>query len=64
MPSALVFLAEGAEEMETVIVVDVLRRAGVNIFVLMQKRHGGIAASVFIMQWIFHIPPPSSNLIG
>ena len=32
MPSALVFLAEGAEEMETVIVVDVLRRAGVRNF--------------------------------
>ena len=29
MPSALVFLAEGAEEMETVITVDVLRRGGV-----------------------------------
>lgn len=28
----LVILAEGAEEMETVISVDVLRRAGVNIF--------------------------------
>ena len=31
MPSALVFLAEGAEEMETVITVDVLRRGGVRI---------------------------------
>ena len=30
MPSALVFLAEGAEEMETVITVDVLRRGGVS----------------------------------
>jgi len=28
---ALVFLAEGAEEMETVIKVDVLRRAGVHV---------------------------------
>ncbi len=28
---ALVFLAEGAEEMETVITVDVLRRAGVHV---------------------------------
>ena len=28
---ALVFLAEGAEEMETVITVDVLRRAGVEV---------------------------------
>ena len=32
MPSALVFLAEGAEEMETVISVDVLRRGGVRFF--------------------------------
>ncbi|PVD35434.1 hypothetical protein C0Q70_02396 [Pomacea canaliculata] len=31
MPSALVLLAEGAEEMETVIVVDVLRRGGVDV---------------------------------
>ncbi|KAK7093912.1 Parkinson disease protein 7 homolog [Littorina saxatilis] len=31
MPSALVFLAEGAEEMETVISVDVLRRGGVDV---------------------------------
>ena len=30
MPSALVILCEGAEEMETVITVDVLRRGGVN----------------------------------
>lgn len=29
MPSALVILATGAEEMETVITVDVLRRGGV-----------------------------------
>ena len=29
--SALVFLAEGAEEMETVIVVDILRRAKVEV---------------------------------
>ncbi len=29
--NALVFLAEGAEEMETVITVDVLRRAGVQV---------------------------------
>ena len=29
MPSALVLLSEGAEEMETVITVDVLRRGGV-----------------------------------
>lgn len=32
-PRALVFLAEGAEEMELVIVVDVLRRAGVDVVV-------------------------------
>ncbi|RUS81019.1 hypothetical protein EGW08_011224 [Elysia chlorotica] len=31
MPSALVFLAEGAEEMETVISVDVLRRGGIDV---------------------------------
>jgi protein DJ-1 len=31
MPSALVLLAEGAEEMETVIIVDVLRRAQVDV---------------------------------
>jgi len=31
MPRALVFLAPGAEEMETVIVVDVLRRAGIEV---------------------------------
>jgi len=29
MPSAIVLLSEGAEEMETVISVDVLRRGGV-----------------------------------
>ena len=29
MPSAIVLLSEGAEEMETVITVDVLRRGGV-----------------------------------
>lgn len=32
--SALVLLAEGAEEMELVISVDVLRRAGVSYFML------------------------------
>lgn len=32
MPSALVILAEGAEEIEFVGTVDVLRRAGVRIF--------------------------------
>lgn len=31
MPSALVLLAEGAEEMETVITVDVLRRGGIDV---------------------------------
>jgi protein DJ-1 len=31
MPKALVILSEGAEEMETVIAVDVLRRGGVNV---------------------------------
>ncbi len=30
-PRALVLLAEGAEEMETVITVDVLRRGGVEV---------------------------------
>ena len=30
MPSALLVLAEGAEEMETVITADVLRRGGVS----------------------------------
>ena len=30
-PRALVILAEGAEEMETVITVDVLRRGGVEV---------------------------------
>lgn len=33
MPSALVLLAEGAEEMETVITVDVLRRGEINVTV-------------------------------
>jgi len=33
MPSALIFLAEGAEEMETVITADVLRRGGVNVVI-------------------------------
>ncbi|XP_046563005.1 Parkinson disease protein 7 homolog [Haliotis rubra] len=31
MPSAIVLLAEGAEEMETVITVDVLRRGGIDV---------------------------------
>ena len=31
MPSALLILAEGAEEMETVITADVLRRGGVSV---------------------------------
>lgn len=31
MPSALVLLSEGAEEMETVITVDVLRRGGIDV---------------------------------
>ncbi|XP_059157261.1 glutathione-independent glyoxalase DJR-1.1-like isoform X2 [Physella acuta] len=31
MPSALVFLAEGAEEMETVITVDILRRCEIDV---------------------------------
>lgn len=31
MTKALVFLAEGAEEMETVITVDTLRRAGIEV---------------------------------
>ncbi|XP_046360040.2 Parkinson disease protein 7 homolog [Haliotis rufescens] len=33
MPSAIVLLAEGAEEMETVITVDVLRRGGIDVTV-------------------------------
>ncbi|MCB9636532.1 MAG: DJ-1/PfpI family protein, partial [Sandaracinus sp.] len=31
MPTALVLLAEGAEEMEVVILVDVLRRGGIEV---------------------------------
>ena len=34
MPSALLILSEGAEEMETVITADVMRRGGVNIAAL------------------------------
>uniref|UniRef100_A0A0B7BVV6 DJ-1/PfpI domain-containing protein n=1 Tax=Arion vulgaris TaxID=1028688 RepID=A0A0B7BVV6_9EUPU len=33
MPSALIFLAEGAEEMETVITVDILRRGGLDVVI-------------------------------
>uniref|UniRef100_A0A2C9JDD2 DJ-1/PfpI domain-containing protein n=1 Tax=Biomphalaria glabrata TaxID=6526 RepID=A0A2C9JDD2_BIOGL len=33
MPSGLIFLAEGAEEMELVITADVLRRAGVDVVI-------------------------------
>ena len=36
MPSALVILAEGAEEMETVISVDVLRRGEVSPHIILQ----------------------------
>ncbi len=41
MPSALVIVAEGAEEMETVISVDVLRRGGVSqkTFLFIFMRH-------------------------
>lgn len=42
MPSALVLLAEGAEEMETVIVVDVLRRGGVSLLVLRSFSECGV----------------------
>ena len=37
MPSAIVLLAEGAEEMETVISVDVLRRGGVSILLIKDR---------------------------
>ena len=40
MPTALVLLAEGAEEMETVITVDVLRRGEVRD--LFFKKKGGV----------------------
>jgi hypothetical protein len=41
MPTALVLLAEGAEEMETVIIVDVLRRVEVRDLFSKKKKGGG-----------------------
>lgn len=43
MPTALVLLAEGAEEMETVIIVDVLRRGEVRDLFKKKKRGGCIS---------------------
>jgi protein DJ-1 len=45
MPSALVLLAPGAEEMETTIVVDVLRRAKVNVLVAGVDGSGAVECS-------------------
>lgn len=42
MPTALVLLAEGAEEMETVIIVDVLRRGEVRDLFKKKKKGGGV----------------------
>lgn len=36
--SALALLANGSEEMELVITVDVLRRAGVSVFIFHKKK--------------------------
>ncbi|BFZ07824.1 hypothetical protein BsWGS_10863 [Bradybaena similaris] len=45
MPSALLLLAEGAEEMETVIVADVLRRAGVSVVIAGVSGSGPVLCS-------------------
>ena len=46
MPTALVLLAEGAEEMETVIIVDVLRRGEVRDLFSKKKKGGGGVSTV------------------
>jgi putative intracellular protease/amidase len=59
-PKALVLLAEGAEEMETVIVVNVLRRGKVDV-TLASLSDEGSAASVTCARDRFDMTPFSAE---
>ncbi len=60
MPSALVILAEGAEEMETVISVDVMRRGGVSLSNFFSKSLPAKTSAVLdigrISPWLIKFP--------
>jgi hypothetical protein len=56
-PTALVFLAEGAEEMETVIICDILRRAGVSARAFRSTRCVLRHLSIFIVMAILLLLP-------
>jgi putative intracellular protease/amidase len=55
MPNALVFLADGSEEMEVVITVDVLRRGGVSfvVYTILDYVDTVMNPAVFFLLFIF-----------